>query len=93
MKYFILLIIRLYWIVIPSAKRRKCIFRKSCSNYVFEATQQDGFINAIKAFWFRYKNCRTGFQIFKNPITNDTQMILPSQIIIDREEIAERLIQ
>lgn len=92
MKYLILLSIRLYWILIPKSKRRKCIFKKSCSNYVFETTQKEGFIRGLKAFLFRYKNCRGNFAIFKNPINNQTQMILPSQIIISEEEIAERLI-
>jgi putative component of membrane protein insertase Oxa1/YidC/SpoIIIJ protein YidD len=82
----------MYWNCIPPAKRKKCIFKKSCSNYVFEVTQKEGFISGLKAFSFRYKNCRGNFQIFKNPINDKIQMILPSQIIIEREEIAERLI-
>lgn len=93
MKYIILFGIRLYWIIIPQSKRRKCIFKKSCSNYVFETTQKEGFIKGLKAFQFRYKNCRGNFQIFKNPINNQIQMILPSQIIIDKEEISDRLIK
>lgn len=59
---------------------------------MFEKTQKEGFISGLKAFRFRYTNCRGNFEIFKNPVTNKIQMILPSQIIIDREEIAERLI-
>lgn len=92
MKYIILLIIRMYWILIPQSNRRKCIFKKSCSNYVFETTQKEGFIKGLQAFQFRFKNCRGNFSIFKNPIDNKIQMILPSQIIIEREEIADRLI-
>lgn len=92
MKLFILLAIRLYWIAIPQSKRRKCIFKKSCSNYVFETTQKEGFVKGLKAFQFRYKNCRGNFAIFQNPINNKIQMILPSQIIIEKEDIAERLI-
>jgi len=92
MKYLLLFVIKMYWKIIPASKRKKCIFKKSCSKYVFEITQKEGFINGLKAFQFRYKNCRGNFAIFKNPVTNKIQMILPSQIIIDREEIAERLI-
>ncbi len=92
MKFLLLLIIKIYWNLIPPSNRKKCIFKKSCSNYVFEITEKEGFINGLKAFQFRYKNCRGNFEIFKNPITNKMQMILPSQIIIDKKEIAERLI-
>jgi putative component of membrane protein insertase Oxa1/YidC/SpoIIIJ protein YidD len=92
MKYLILFAIKMYWSCIPPSKRKKCIFKKSCSNYVFEITQKEGFISGLKAFQFRYKNCRGNFAIFKNPITNKLQVLLPSQAIIETEEIAERLI-
>jgi len=83
----------MYWIFIPPSKRKKCIFKKSCSHYVFDITQKEGLINGLKAFHFRYKNCRGNFAIFNNPLTNKIQMILPSQVIIDSEEISERLIK
>lgn len=92
MKHFILIVIRFYWFLIPKSARRKCIFKKSCSNYVFDITKREGFIKGVKAFHFRYKNCRGNFSIFKNPITNQIQMILPSHIIICEEEISERFI-
>jgi uncharacterized protein len=92
MNYLILLAIQIYWKLIPKSKRKKCIFRTSCSNYVYQIAKNEGFINGLKAFNFRYKNCRGNFEIFKNPINQKTQMLLPSKSIIDNEEIAERLI-
>ncbi len=92
MRYLILLVIKMYWLLIPQSNRRKCIFKKSCSNYVFETTQKEGFIKGLKAFQFRYHNCRGNFQVFKNPINDKIQILLPSQIIVEREEIAERVI-
>lgn len=92
MKHLILFVIKMYWKLIPPSRRKKCVFKKSCSNYVFDITQKEGFVKGLKAFQFRYKNCRGNIQIFKNPINNKIQMILPSHIIIEQEEIAERLI-
>lgn len=92
MKHLILFAIKMYWKILPPSKRRKCIFKKSCSNYVFETTQKEGFVKGLKAFQFRYKNCRGNFAIFQNPINDKIQMILPSQIIIESEDIADRLI-
>lgn len=92
MKYLLMLIIQVYWTFIPASKRKKCIFKKSCSNFVFETTKREGFIKGLAALLFRYKNCRGGFQIFKNPLNNEIQMILPSKIIISQKEIAERFI-
>lgn len=84
--------IHLYWLFKSNDRRAKCVFKKSCSTYVYEKTKEEGFIIGIKAFLFRFKNCRGGFEIFKNPINNKTQMLLPSGIVIEKEEIAERLL-
>ncbi|WP_426479975.1 membrane protein insertion efficiency factor YidD [Chryseobacterium sp. CBSDS_008] len=45
----------MYWKAIPPAKRRKCIFRTSCSQYVYEKTIHNGFISGLKAFNYRFK--------------------------------------
>jgi putative component of membrane protein insertase Oxa1/YidC/SpoIIIJ protein YidD len=92
MKHLILLSIRLYWFSKPKNCKPKCIFRKSCSHYVYEITQEQGYLKGLKAFMFRYRNCRGYIQIFKNPINNTTNMLLPSKIIIEENEIAERLL-
>jgi putative component of membrane protein insertase Oxa1/YidC/SpoIIIJ protein YidD len=92
MKHLILLIIRFYWFSKSKSSKPKCIFRKSCSHYVYEITQERGFLKGLKAFLFRYKNCRGDIQLFKNPINNKINMLLPSRIIIKEDEIAERLL-
>lgn len=92
MKLLILLIIRLYWVAKSKNSKPKCIFKKSCSHYVYEITQKEGFLKGLKAFMFRYRNCRGHIKIFKNPISNKTNMLLPSRIIIEEDEIAERFL-
>jgi putative component of membrane protein insertase Oxa1/YidC/SpoIIIJ protein YidD len=92
MKHLILLSIQLYWLSKPKNCKPKCIFKKSCSHYVYEITQQEGFLKGLEAFKFRFENCRNGFELFKNPTNNRTNMLLPSKIIIEENEIAERLL-
>ncbi|WP_298501815.1 membrane protein insertion efficiency factor YidD [uncultured Maribacter sp.] len=92
-KHFFLIFIRFYWVLIPESKRRKCIFRESCSKHVFEVTSKSGFWKGVKAFKFRYKNCRQGYQIFQNPINNKIHLILPNRDIINEENIAKRLLK
>ena len=92
MKHLILLIIQLYWLAKSKNRKPRCIFKKSCSNYVYEETLQKGFLKGLIAFHYRFKNCRNGFEIFKNPISNEVQMILPSKEVINKQEIAERLL-
>ncbi|WP_299897153.1 membrane protein insertion efficiency factor YidD [uncultured Aquimarina sp.] len=92
MKFLLLFAIKLYWFLIPKTKRRRCIFRKSCSNYVYEKTCEKGLISGLKVLRYRYLNCRSGFIIFDHPLNNEKLMLLPNQKIIEEKEIAERLI-
>ncbi|WP_210148404.1 membrane protein insertion efficiency factor YidD [Chryseobacterium scophthalmum] len=90
MKYLLLLIIKSYWFIIPASKRRKCIFRKSCSKHVYEETTSKGIISGLKALKYRFENCRAGAQIFENPITGKLQITLLNNQILDEKEISER---
>ncbi len=93
MKLLLLGLIHLYWSIIPKSIRRKCIFRESCSKHVYRITRDEGFKNGLNALLFRYKNCRAKTIIFKNPITNEFQLILPNKKILSEEEVAEKLIE
>ncbi len=93
MKYAILLLIQAYWTILPESKRRRCIFKKSCSKYVYETTQENGFFSGMSALLFRFHNCRSGFQIFEDSISGKIQIILPCQKIINEDDIADWLIK
>lgn len=92
MNWILLATIHVYWFLIPKNKRRKCIFRKSCSHFVYDTTKEHGIRQGLTALKFRFNNCRSGFELFKDPVNNKTQMMLPSKLIIDSDEIAERLV-
>lgn len=92
MKFILLSIIHFYWFIKPIKSKPKCIFCKSCSRYVYEVTLEKGFLKGLTAFYFRYKNCRYGYEIFKNLTTGKTQILLPSGLILEQEEISERLL-
>lgn len=91
-KYLLILPIKLYWILVPKSKRRKCIFRKSCSRYVYDKAIDEGIIPGLKALQYRYSNCRSGFHIIENPINKQTQIILPNNTLLQECEISERFI-
>ncbi|WP_296150235.1 membrane protein insertion efficiency factor YidD [uncultured Flavobacterium sp.] len=93
MKHFLLIIIKCYWKIFPEEKRRKCIFKQSCSKHVFEITSEEGLFKGLKALFFRYKNCRGNFMIFTNPDNGKRQVILNSHAIVDSDELSERLFQ
>jgi len=62
-KQLLLLIIKLYWISIPKRNRRPCLFKETCSQFVFRQTKELGFFEGIKALLSRYKKCRKGYQL------------------------------
>lgn len=91
MKYVLLNIIRLYWLLIPKSNRRKCIFEKTCSNQVFDETRNNGFRNGLNELIFRIKNCHPEFDIYTDYKTNEKKMLLKTGITIDENQIAKRL--
>lgn len=93
MKQLLLLGISMYWKWVPVPQRGACLFSISCSHHIYDQTAAYGLIAGIKAFFFRYKNCRGGFSLFKNPLTGKTQMILRSNKIIGEDEIAPRFLR
>ncbi|MBQ4819611.1 membrane protein insertion efficiency factor YidD [Aquimarina sp. MMG016] len=92
MKFLLLFLIKLYWFFIPKSKRRQCIFRKSCSNYIYEETSKKGLISGLKALRFRYQNCRSSYILINDPLSDEKLMLLPNQQIIEEKEIDIRLI-
>ncbi|KRT17481.1 hypothetical protein ASU31_02745 [Pedobacter ginsenosidimutans] len=90
MKIILLLIIRIYWLVFPQNKRRKCIFKVSCSKHVYQITNESGLSKGFIALKYRYQNCRTGFHIFENHIDGSKMMILPDGQLLQENEIAAR---
>lgn len=65
MKYSLLFAIELYWLFVPRHERRKCLFKRTCSNYVYEKTKKEGLLVGIKALLFRIKNCNPNFSILE----------------------------
>ncbi|MCW3160776.1 membrane protein insertion efficiency factor YidD [Chryseobacterium oryctis] len=92
MKYLLILIIRIYWLIFPPEKRRKCIFKTSCSKYVYQETIEKGIISGLKALKFRFRNCRSTAILHKNPSTNNLQVILPNNQILEEKDISEYLL-
>lgn len=84
--------IRIYWGMFPY-KPGKCLFRETCSHYIYDQTAIHGFKAGIKALKYRHRNCRRGYSLFKHPVTGKTQMLLKSGDIITEDQIAERFLR
>ena len=57
------ILIQLYWFFVPAFKRKHCIFKESCSNYVYNAIVEKGFLSGLRALRSRIQTCKPGYQI------------------------------
>lgn len=61
MARLILWLISLYRRSIPPHKRRRCLFRESCSQHIERIAREHGGFAAMKAFMARARSCRPGY--------------------------------
>lgn len=90
MKFVLLLSINAYWKLIPHRFRRPCIYKTTCSNYVYQETICGGFLMGLKALNLRFRTCRHGFEVFENPVDGTMQILLSNGEVLKQHEIADR---
>ena len=61
----LILAIRIYWAVWPARWRRTCLFRESCSRYVYRVATEEGLAGGLRALRERYRACRPGYGIVR----------------------------
>jgi len=91
MKILLLFFIKMYWFLIPANKRKKCLFKKNCSHYVFDITKENGIIEGIKALNYRFKHCRSGYYIINGEAGE--LLISARNEVFDTNEINERILK
>lgn len=92
MKYALLIIIKIYWFIIPEGKRRSCLFCESCSQFVYRETEEKGFIIGVMAFRNRYNSCRPGYEIIRIESENAIMMKLSSGEILQENSISKTIV-
>ncbi len=85
MKYLLIALIKAYWLVIPEKRRRKCLFRLSCSNYVYKKTKREGLYVGLKSLIFRIRNCNPNYHIIE--INSNMLLISSTNQTFNEEEI------
>lgn len=77
--------------VFSEKKRPCCIFKETCSHYVYRQTNDGGFFNGMSALKNRLKKCRKGYQLYTS--LNGFEIELADGSIIKEDEIAPRLLE
>lgn len=80
-----LLLIKAYWNFLPENKRRVCLYKESCSKFVYRVTEQQGLIKGLLSFRDRMKNCDQKYQIIKRE--NTIQVLTVKGVIIEEKDI------
>jgi uncharacterized protein len=83
--------IHLYWKIIPAEKRAICLYKESCSKYVYRKFKNKGFFGGIKAISYRFKNCNNKYKIFnKNGIC---YIKTSAGLIIKEDNMSEKVLK
>ena len=91
LKWLLMSAIICYWYIIPLKFRKTCLFRVSCSHYVFNSTRDFGFLHGVTAFKERWHKCRPGYKT--ELINNKLCLHLIDGSNIDSEDISESIIR
>lgn len=91
MKWVFLTIIQLYWKIIPEKNRRSCLFKETCSHYVYQHTTEYGFLKGYNALRLRMKKCRKGYQVYSG--NKGFEMKLADGSFITEEEISPNILK
>jgi hypothetical protein len=74
-KRLFLWLIRFYWSKNPENERRACLYKISCSQYVYRVTRLKGWFIGLIAYKKRMKSCKPGYKIL---LKNEKIIILTS---------------
>lgn len=90
MKWTFLLLIKLYWKIIPENKRRNCLFKVTCSRLVYQETIDKGFRGGFSSLLSRFKKCRSGYTLYTS--NHGLEMKLADGSIIKEDEISPNIL-
>jgi putative component of membrane protein insertase Oxa1/YidC/SpoIIIJ protein YidD len=83
----LILLIRIYWKLIPEHKRNICIFNESCSKHVYRIAESQGLIKGIKAFIKRFRQCRPGYRMGYNTSLLKDEVVLKDGSVVNRDDL------
>jgi len=90
MKYLLLFLIRIYQTLTPKRFRGRCLFKESCSNYVYRIVREEGLIKGLNALKYRYHNCRPNYYILEDK--GKVFLITAKMDLIDESSINKKVL-
>ncbi len=96
MKWILIAIIRLYWLLAPQSIRERCIFRETCSRHVMRCTHERGVTGGWRALTLRMRQCRPGYVLLSADIrtANGSRLVLVADgSLIDANDLRTDLFE
>ncbi|WP_192966882.1 membrane protein insertion efficiency factor YidD [Phycobacter azelaicus] len=94
MRYPIIWAILLYQRVAPTSLRERCIFKKSCSNYVLEGAREKGTFEAFRRLRERVRRCKPGYAPIDTEAAGHNDLFLlklSDGSIVEESDLSDRL--
>lgn len=89
MKWLLLGAIRAYWRLIPPERRRRCLFRESCSRHVYRRARDEGFISGLRALARRWRACRPGYGLLAAREAGEPLVLLADGAVMRIDQLSE----
>ena len=86
----LLLLIRFYW-HFGNRQKNRCLFKVTCSRWVYQVTLEKGIISGIKCLYKRYKSCRSNYRITNNS-DNSEGIIASDGVFYQKDLLADWLV-
>jgi uncharacterized protein len=93
MKWILLKSIEFYWRYVPDSLKGICLFRESCSRYVYRSLKDNGFKEGYRALKYRFDVCRMPFSIEEDSHAKRTVLHLCNGDCVDEMSINPHLMQ
>ena len=84
MKYLLIILIKIYWLI-PKQHRKSCVFKESCSKFVYRNTLKFGLRKGLKCLIKRMRTCKPNYTLYKTEDGNE-YVILADKSVVKRNE-------
>jgi putative component of membrane protein insertase Oxa1/YidC/SpoIIIJ protein YidD len=91
MKHLFLLAIKTYWRLVPQKRRRKCLFKVSCSQYVYQQIKENGVSMGLRALHYRIQNCNDHYHIIE--IEDEKVLVTKTHKIIRKGKLSDFILK
>jgi putative component of membrane protein insertase Oxa1/YidC/SpoIIIJ protein YidD len=93
MRWLLILSIRVYRLIPSRFKKRRCLYRETCSLFVMRATMEGGLLIGCRALRQRFERCRPPYSVCYDNPSRDWKVMLADGSEATSAEMADFIIE